>query len=295
MRVEWPTLGLIGLCYGTWGLGTWLPLALGIPLTAVAVALFSSLQHEAIHGHPTRHAWLNAALVWPGLTLFVPYARFRDTHLDHHRNPNLTDPYDDPESNYLDPVVWARLPGWLRGLLRANNTLLGRLTLGTAIATVAFLLQEARALRRGDPRVIRGWADHALALVPVIAWLWWAPMPVWAYGVAVYLGVSLVRIRTYLEHQAADRVGARTAIIEDRGPLSWLFLNNNLHVVHHMHPQVPWYRLPALYTAHRARFHRRNGGYVYPSYAEVFRRYLIRAKDPVPHPGYRPSDHADLS
>ncbi|MFN6978595.1 MAG: fatty acid desaturase, partial [Gemmobacter sp.] len=64
------------------------------------------------------------------------------------------------------------------------------------------------------------------------------------------------------------------------------FLNNNLHVVHHMHPNVPWYRLPALYAANRAHYRRRNDGYVYRSYAEVFRRYALRAKDPVAHPVY---------
>jgi fatty acid desaturase len=41
----------------------------------------------------------------------VPYLRFRDTHLAHHHDPNLTDPYDDPESNFQDPAVWARTPG----------------------------------------------------------------------------------------------------------------------------------------------------------------------------------------
>ena len=84
--------------------------------------------------------------------------------------------------------------------------------------------------------------------------------------------------------EAAARVSGRTAIIEDRGPLAWLFLNNNLHVVHHMHPRVPWYRLPRLYAANRARYAGRNGGYVYGSYAQVFRRYFLRPKDPVAHP-----------
>ena len=29
---------------------------------------------------------------------------------------------------------------------------------------------------------------------------------------------------------------------------------------------------------------RRNEGYRYASYGEVFRRYFLKAKDPVPHP-----------
>ncbi|WP_425049986.1 fatty acid desaturase [Psychromarinibacter sp. S121] len=288
-RVEWPTLGLLALCYGTWALGTtWaaaLSLPLGIGLTALAVALFSSLQHEAIHGHPTRSTWINAALVFPALTLVVPYVRFRDTHLDHHDNAILTDPYDDPESNYLDPKVWDRLPRVVQWLLWINNTLLGRVTVGTAIGQLSFFAGDYRLARTGDRRVIRGWLWNLPALVPVIAWLATVgQMPWWAYAIAAYLGMSLVRMRTFLEHQAAERASARTAIIEDRGPLSWLFLNNNLHVVHHMHPKVPWYRLWTLYDGNRERYVTRNGGYVYRSYAEIFRRYLFRAKDPVAHP-----------
>jgi fatty acid desaturase len=109
-------------------------------------------------------------------------------------------------------------------------------------------------------------------------------MPVWAYLLAAYLGVSLLKIRTFLEHQAHERARGRTVIIEDRGPLALLFLNNNLHVVHHAHPRVPWYRLPALYRANRARFLGMNEGYRFGSYGEIFTRYLLRAKDPVPHP-----------
>jgi fatty acid desaturase len=63
-----------------------------------------------------------------------------------------------------------------------------------------------------------------------------------------------------------------------------LFLNNNFHVVHHMHPGVAWYKLPALYFGNRAHYLRRNDGYQYRSYAEIFRQFLFRAKDPVPHP-----------
>ena len=286
---EWPTLALLAATYAVWALATtvaaalWLPL--GVALTALAVAMHSSLQHEALHGHPFRDARLNAALVFPALGLFIPYGRFRDQHLAHHRDATLTDPYDDPESNYLDPAVWARLPRPVRGLLRANNTLLGRMLLGPAISQAAFLAGEGARLRAGDRAVAAAWGWHAAALVPVALWLGSvAALPLWAYLLSAYLGMSLLKIRTFLEHQAHPHAPARTAIIEDRGPLALLFLNNNLHVVHHMHPRLPWYRLPATYAARRADYLRRNGGYAYRSYAQVFRRHLLRAKDPVPHP-----------
>ncbi len=296
--VEWPTLALIAATYGAFALATtvlaalWLPL--GIAVAGVAIAQFLSLQHEVLHGHPFRSRALNAALVFPALSLTVPYGRFRDTHLAHHHDPNLTDPYDDPESNYLDPAVWDRLPRWQRAVLRANNTLLGRVVLGPFVGNAAWLKGEWRLIAAGDRAVRRDWLLHLAGLVPVGLWLAWSGFPVWAWLVAVYVAQALVKIRTFLEHRAHLAPRARTVVIEDRGPLAFLFLNNNLHVVHHMHPQVPWYRLPALYARNRAHYLRRNEGYVYPGYGAVLRRHLLRAKDPVAHPLYpwpdRPAD-----
>ena len=51
-----------------------------------------------------------------------------------------------------------------------------------------------------------------------------------------------------------------------------------------MHPGVAWYKLPALYFGNRDHYLRRNEGYRYGSYVEIFRQFLFRAKDPVPHP-----------
>ena len=287
-RPEWPTLAMLAACYAAWGLATtwgaalWLPL--GIIGAGVAIALHSSLSHEALHGHPTRSPLLNEALVWPALGLVVPYGRFRDTHLAHHRDEHLTDPYDDPETNYIDPAVWARRPGWWRAVLRANNTLLGRVVLGPWLGMGRFLRDDLAALRAGDRAVRDAWLRHVPAAALVLVWVAAAPMPLWAYALAVWIGLALIKIRTFAEHRAHERARGRTVVIEDRGPLAWLFLNNNLHVVHHVHPGLPWYRLPARYAARRAQYLRRNGGYRFGSYREIFRDHLWRAKDPVPHP-----------
>ncbi len=281
----WPTVSLIVLCYLCWVLGLWLlPLWLGICVTGVTIALHASLQHEVIHGHPFRSQWLNDALIWPPLTLVVPYARFKATHLAHHNDTVITDPYDDPESNYLDAGCWARLPGAVQLILRFNNTLAGRLLIGPLIGTLAFVLCE---WRMRSPDVTKGWLLHLPAALAVLLVVGLSPMPIWTYLIAAYLGLSILKLRTFLEHQAHERASGRSVIIERGGVFGFLFLNNNLHVVHHMHPKVPWFALPALYRARRAHYHRRNGGYVYRSYGEVMRRHLWRAKDPVAHPLWR--------
>ncbi|WP_374372511.1 fatty acid desaturase [Tabrizicola sp.] len=287
--IEWPTVILFAVTWGIWIAGTvylW-PLSpiLAVLATGLAIAQLSSLTHEVLHGHPFRSQLLSEALVFPATSIFIPYLRFKDTHLQHHNDPALTDPYDDPESNFFDPAVWARLSAPMQAVLRFNNTLLGRILIGPVLGTASFLATDWRLARKGDARVRLAWALHLPGLVLVAWWLLaLGTMPVWAYLVAAYVGTALLKIRTYLEHRAHEAARARTVIIESRGPFSLLFLNNNFHVVHHMHPAVAWYELPAMYAARKEHYQRRNEAYVYPSYTEIFRRYLFSAKDPVPHP-----------
>jgi fatty acid desaturase len=290
--IEWQTVLIVALSYGGWIAGTtvlagiWLPA--GFVAATLAIALHSSLSHEVLHGHPFRNAVLNQALVFPAIGLFIPYQRFRDTHLVHHLDENLTDPYDDPESNYMDPEVWARLgPGW-RVVLRFNNTLAGRILIGPAVSLAGFVRGDITLVRQGDRAVRNAWLWHFAGLVPVIWWMRGVmEMPVWLYVLAAYAGFSILKIRTYLEHRANDGVPGRTVVIESRGFFAFMFLNNNFHIVHHSHPGVPWYRLPDLYEANRQAYLELNEGYVFKSYREVFALYFLRAKDPVPHPLWR--------
>ena len=291
--IEWPTLGLLILVYVVWGLATvWvagLSLLLAVLLTTFSVALHSSLQHEVLHGHPFKSRFLSELMVFPAIGLCIPYIRFRETHLAHHNDSILTDPYDDPETNYQDPAVWAQMPAWLRGVLNFNNTLIGRLLIGPLIAQVAFMRADWALIRRGDRSVAVAWLWHLLGVALVAAWLiWLGNMPFWAYAMSAYAGLSILKIRTFLEHQAHERARGRTVIIEDRGPLAFIFLNNSLHVVHHMHPKVPWYRLPQLFRDNRDRYLSRNDGYYYRSYGEIFRKHLFKRKDDVPHPLWTP-------
>jgi fatty acid desaturase len=131
---EWPTLLAGAALYLAFGLLTWNYDALAwwivLPLGGYLVAWHGSLQHEAVHGHPTRWRWLNEAFIFPSLWLWMPYRSYRTLHLTHHRNDHLTDPLEDPESYYVTATRWARMGPIRRTLLRANNSLLGRLVIG---------------------------------------------------------------------------------------------------------------------------------------------------------------------
>lgn len=289
--VEWPTWIALAAMYGAWAgvlsgyaiWGAWICVPGAIVLT-----FQSSLQHEALHGHPTRNALVNEALVFLPLGLFFPYRRFKETHLCHHNDTRLTDPYDDPESWYISDRDYSALSRPMRAILGMNATLAGRLLLGPFLAVFGFTRSDIRRMRAGDREISGAWVRHLIGLVVVLALVVASGMPVWLYilGMAIP-AISLLSVRIFIEHRAAECPKQRSAVVEAGWFWSLLFLNNNLHRVHHERPAVAWYRLPALWRLDRERFLADNGGYHLRGYGEVARRWLFTQREPVIHPTMR--------
>lgn len=293
-RVEWQTLALASAIYAGW-LGAVLaggvalaPLWLWAPVAAWCIAWQASLQHEVLHGHPTPGATLNRLIAGPPLALWLPYERYRATHLQHHVDERLTDPLDDPESFYVTPAAWDRAGPLHRLVLGALNTLAGRLLLGPPWIVGRFLLAETRRLRAGDRASWRIWGRHAVQVAAVAAVLQGLlGLPVWLYALAaVWPATGLMLLRSFAEHRPAAEPAHRSAIVESRGPLAWLFLSNNLHALHHERPGLPWFVLPKIYASNRDAVLARNGGFRLAGYREVARRWLLTPRDHPRHPGW---------
>lgn len=287
-RLTW---SLVIVVYGCWLLVTWfaasLPVPILLPLGAVLVAWHGSLQHEAIHGHLAPIGWLNALLAWPPLSLWLPYPVYRRNHRAHHRFEILTDPWQDPESFYVDQASWRTFPPVVRALLYAHNTLLGRMVLGPFLAIGQFFAGEARALLAGDRRNLAAWLWHVPAVALILIWVVQiCGLSLWTYlGLFVLPGTSLTLLRSFAEHKAANTPFERTAIVDAGRFFSLLFLNNNLHFVHHRRPDLPWYALPRYYRTHRDDLLRENGGLRYrEGYGEIAGRFLFRPVDSPAHP-----------
>lgn len=291
--VEWPSVALCAGLYGAFLALTWWHASLPAPLLAIALAvtltLQSSMQHEFIHGHPTRWRRLNRALAAVPLSLWLPFESYRRTHLVHHRDESLTDPFDDPESYYWSAEAWARLGPLGRGLVRFQTTLAGRLVLGPAWVVSRYLLREGVAVARGERGARRVWAGHAILAALVAAWIFGicGLGPGFYLFAVVYPSASLLLLRSFAEHRAAEGVEERTAIVENAPVLGFLFLYNNLHAAHHERPLVPWYALPRLYRAERDRLVAANRGLVYDGYFDVARRFLFVPHDIAVHPRHR--------
>ena len=290
-RIEGPTWLVAAAVYGGWLALTWyhhaLPWWLVLPLGGWLVGWHGGLQHEIIHGHPTRRPWVNTALAMTPIALWLPFPLYRSRHLLHHATPHLTDPLADTESFYLEPARWQRLGPGGRFLLRVHNTLAGRLLLGPALTILAFWREEGARLIRGEPGCVQIWAMHAVLTALVLAWvLVVCGIPLWAYVMLyVYPGTALILLRSYTEHRPAAEQAQRTAIVEAGPLMRLLFLGNNFHALHHERPGIAWYDLPHVYRAERERVLANNGVFLFAGYGDIVRRFLWRAKDSPLHPG----------
>lgn len=295
-RSEWPTWALVFGVYGSWLmllcgwqlLGYWT-----LPPLILVVVLHQSLQHELIHGHPTRWPGANAMLAYPPLGLWFPFPLYRDSHLAHHHRETLTDPRLDPESRYVDAELWERRGQAGRALLWLDKTLIGRILVGPALALHGMLDHEVRRWRRGEPGVLRVWLVHlalGAGLLVAVQELSGMPAAVYALGIA-WPGLAVALIRSFYEHRPAQDPAQRCVLNESGGALRWLFLNNTLHLVHHDLPGLPWYLIPRVYCARRTAYRMRSGDFVFSGYRELGRRFAWRAVDEPLHPTAQPWIH----
>lgn len=205
--------------HGAW----WALVPLHVALqTWLGVGLFI-VAHDAMHGslapgRPRTNAWVGQLCV--GLYAAFSYRRLHASHLCHHAAPGTA---DDPD---FDADAPARLVPWF---LRFFRRYFGwrEFALVTA-ALLAELALGARplhlALFWGLPALL-----SALQLFVVGTWLPHRHLP----G------------RDNAAHAFADHHRART--------LAWPWLASllacfhfGLHLEHHRHPHVPWWRLPAV-------------------------------------------------
>lgn len=294
-RTQWPTWLLLALIYGGWFGVALHARGLGLPATVVLLAILStwymSLQHELLHGHPIRSATINAVLGFAPLAVWFPYRVYRESHLQHHDDPHLTQPGLDPESYFVSEHKWRHAGRAIRALLVLRNTYLGRLLIGPAFAIAATGSNALGKIGRGDWRDVPAWLAHLLALSALAAWLQQVcAIPVWAFVVGVgYGALSLGSIRSFHEHRAADQHEHRTVINEAGWVWRLLFLNNNYHLVHHDLPHVPWFALRRVYEASSQQYIERSGGFLVKGYSEWAKLYLVA---PIAHPVHGNSSDA---
>ncbi len=205
--------------------GLW-PAALSIGInSACAYAQFTVL-HDAAHRCLSRVSWLNEVFGYIAtLVLCGPYAAFRRNHLHHHAHTN--DPREDPD-------FWVAGQTWL----------------GTGLRCLTMMQMHywtyLTRLRRRDSAYVQSLMTIA-AICGLHAWAWRAGylldlLLYWT--LPAQLAVAALALTfdywPHRPHTARGRFKDTANILP-----AWLdpiFLCQNLHAVHHLFPQLPWYR-----------------------------------------------------
>jgi fatty acid desaturase len=290
LKIDGPTWLVALVLYSAWVVLIWyavrLPWWIIMPVGAYLIAWHFSLQHEAIHAFRGVPGWLRFAVVFAPIGLWFPFPLYRKSHSTHHRDAHLTLPGVDTESYYVRRADWESMSKFKRALAVANQTMAGRLLLGPCLRLLALADKELRRVARGDFAHVPHWIVHALAL----AALFWfisgvCRFPWWQYCLLIaYPGLGLGLLRAFTEHRAAEDSQQRTAAVESNVVFGLLYLYNNLHVVHHLKPTMPWYEIPGYYRQNRAALLRANGDFMYRGYAQLARRYLFTPVFSPVHP-----------
>jgi fatty acid desaturase len=289
-RHDGPTLLVAVAIYGSWvfllASHRYVPWWIIAPIAGYVVQWHFSLQHEAIHSLRGIPSWLRRALVWPPLGIWFPFELFRRSHTRHHRNEHLTYPAKDTESFYHKDEDWEDYGNLSKWLFIINQTFLGRLFLGPLLRTPHFLIKEIGRLFAGDLADAGIWVRHfiAVALVLLLVVEAFGVSPVQYFMEFVYPGLVFGMMRSFTEHRWAELPNERTAIVESNWVFGLLFLWNNLHVIHHAYPALPWWKIPSVWRHSRERIQAHNGGFVFRGYGEIARRWLLKPNFIPIHP-----------
>lgn len=289
-RTEWPTwLLLVGVYVGWFAIvlnSQWLGRGVSTLLLIPLLVLWLSLQHELLHGHPTRSTRVNKILGYAPFAVWYPYTLYRDSHLLHHRDEHLTVPDVDPESRYLSAARWHGSSLFERSLHWLNKTVLGRFVMGAPLALLALATEELQRLKHGERQAWQMWLTHS-AFTLLMLWFLvrYSVLPVWHYLLLISVpALSIAMIRSYYEHRPHAQPEQRTVLNEAAWPWRWLFLNLNFHLVHHDLPGLAWYDLPRVYRRHREQWVARSGGFLVQGYGQLWRQNGLRPIDSPQHP-----------
>jgi fatty acid desaturase len=225
---------------GGWG---WIARLVAIAAGAAALNAFYLLSHEGHHHLLFRSAALNHGV---NILLCVPLlhspSAYRVLHELHHRY--LGGPGDPDEyRNYTGSAAVRWALQWVR-------LTIGTLVYMPLIPVVAWRRADAADRRRIalEYAVMMGAWVVVFAAFPmrVLLQVWLVPGVIVGY-------ISAVRaLAQHALTDSADPLLASRSVRSNRA-VSFLLLNENYHLEHHLFPEVPSYNLPRLHTLLRTR------------------------------------------
>ena len=219
--------------------GAW-PLLLSIPCNAVACFVLFTVSHEASHSTISTRPGVNLWFGRLSTLLFAPHASFsawRFIHMQHHRFTNHTDGNDPDHYTNGGPALLRPLR-WITVDLQYVPFYLKRIRSRPQSERDELFVTLSLLIAAGVGIVAAGYGVELLLL----------------YFVPIRLSILLLGWAfDYLPHHELtatpeqDRYRATRNRIGLERLITPLLLYQNYHLVHHLHPVVPFYRYIAVW------------------------------------------------
>ena len=241
--ISWPIVGIFSGALGVFAFSSWAALADRLPavatilLSATAIFVLFTVVHDAAHYSVSTHRWVNVAFGRASMLFVSPLISFKSfafIHIEHHRNTN--DDKNDPDHFVSGAPLW-QLPVRFPLMDLPYLTFLVRNVKRRPRAEVvetSFLLLMSVALIVMSAVTGHLWTLALVYLIPervavfVLAWWFdWLPH------------------HDLEDTQQENRYRATRNRVGSEWILTPLLLSQNYHLVHHLHPSIPFYRYVA--------------------------------------------------
>lgn len=219
-----------------------LSLLIAFLITSFLTYAIYTVLHDAVHGSINGKnkslGWLNDGLGYlAGQMMFISFRAHQKEHLAHHRETNKP---SDPDMYVHDDSLWSLIRGTL----------------------VVLPLQYHYYLKNHWKQ--SGSRDNAIVIIELTLMIGWRLAIVfagfWQEALVLFIGslflgiFSLVVLFVWLVHRPHDetaRYKNTNTIVFPKwiDPIvSWLWLFQNYHSIHHLFPRVPFYHYKNLYN-----------------------------------------------
>ncbi len=240
-----PTVAMFTGALAVWGLATWAVLAeavtpwVTVPVHAAAGFVMFTVLHDASHYSISNKRWVDelfGRLAVPFVMFYGSYPLWKFVHMQHHRFAN-EDPNTDPDHWTSEgpwwqlPFRWLTIDLWYGKFYFSKRHKVSKAE-GRETAAVAVLGIAGVAAAAANGAL---WEVALIVLIPqriqlgFLAW-WFDWLPHHGLG----------------KTQREDRYQATRIRVGLEWLMTPLMLSQNYHLVHHLHPSIPFYRyLPA--------------------------------------------------
>lgn len=243
--IAWPTIALAFGCLALWIGASWLaladiiPLWLAMVLNTVALYAIYTPVHDSSHGaivpRNRRLGWVNTFIgTISGFPIFMYFHTHRKSHFIHHAHTN------GPE----DPDTFLMGNFWHVVLVKTPWTEINQLN-GWHVWKACRTLRLSPSERRQT--LIQYGITMALLIGLVVAGYGWELLALWLIPWFVGEHVMEVTFGWFPHHDHTETGRYRDTRIALFPGADLLFLQQNLHLVHHMLPTVPFYRYRAVF------------------------------------------------